>query len=32
VLSETKQWPHTEYFRLANYSFNTGNIGSKIGK
>jgi hypothetical protein len=35
VSIETKQneyWPNTKDFRLVNYSFNTGNICSKIGQ
>jgi hypothetical protein len=36
VLNETKQnkmnSDHTKDFRLVNYSFNTGNIRSKIGQ
>ncbi len=35
VLNETKQykqWPNIEDFGLVNYSFNTGNICSKIGQ
>ncbi len=35
MLNETRQnekWQNTEYFKLENYSFNTGNICSKIGQ
>ncbi len=27
-----EEWPNTKYFRQVNYSFNTGNICSKIGQ
>ncbi len=30
--NQNKQWPNTKYFRLVTYSFNTGNICSKIGQ